>query len=171
MIIEESTPKDYVYAGQRLAKGKRYVEIVPIDPATGALEKSMWFAAKRDLIKSVGAVYRGACFSEGQALGIATARFETMWRDREDALRWEAYDAQALASLKQAKIEADSTRVAQIDTVLLPLRRIYSRALVRHDHAERARAPGPRRPVRSGSAGHGPTPSLRPHSADPVRSP
>jgi hypothetical protein len=83
----------------------------------------------------VGAVYTGAEFDEGQAKGLAEARWSRMWPNAEDRIEWQARDQHALDLERAERMEADTRKMSDIETVMLPLRRRYEVLRKKHDRS------------------------------------
>lgn len=131
---QKGAPRKFVYCGQRSDGKTRSVRIAVLTEDGSAVEKFQEYAYKRTLDRSVGSVYVGASFDEKNAYGLHTAKWEAQW-DVSDTLQWEAENAVALERMATAKLEADATRISELERLLAPIRKQYAKNMERHDHA------------------------------------
>lgn len=126
-------PRDFVYTGQRYGSdGKRYVSIAVI--VDGTLEKERWFPYKRDYDRSVGGVYTGAEFTADTAWGLSQARYKEQYPDVAKRIEWQARHDEANKMFKLAKLEADSSRVSDLERILFDARKLYASYRKRNDY-------------------------------------
>lgn len=130
----EFLPFDYVYAGRRALKGdKPGAEIFQV--VNGQLGNSYVFAAKSLKGRIIGGVYRGAMFSKEQARGLGSAAFVERWKDQLACIDWRSRDEAFEADQRRSKLEADAKKVNEIESMLLPLRKLYASYSRQYDHA------------------------------------
>lgn len=131
----ELLPADFVYTGLRLdEKGKRRISIRVLN-ADGTLTGELWLEYSRKADRTVGAVYRGARFAEGQAAGIDGAVFVERWNDEAQCIEWAARHQSVEARMRLKSLEADSGRVGELETALRPARKTYDSMRRRYDTA------------------------------------
>lgn len=133
---DEPRPLDFACCGLRVDRqGKALIAIRAYE--NGALGAEMAFSFKRREHGHMhaGSVYTGARFSSTQAIGLPVSKWVRKWPVAEDRIEWEARHAAALESLACAKLERDETAVADLQRLMLPLRRRYAELLRRYDMA------------------------------------
>lgn len=137
MTTEKLTPRDFVFCGIRANdKGAPFISIrLLVDDEIQAKEMFFGYTAKQHRRLSVGQVYRGASFSETQALNIGSVNWLRKWENREDCLEWEARETAAQERRAHLKLESDATAMSEMQKLLLPLRRRYSALRNRYDMA------------------------------------
>jgi hypothetical protein len=127
-------PSDFVYAGRRaLQGGKPGVEVFQI--VDGCLAGRYLFAAKSLKGCAIGGVYRGALFSNDQARGLGAAAFVERWKDKLACIDWRARDEAFEADQRSIKLEADAKKFNEVESMLLPLRKLYATYSRQYDHA------------------------------------
>lgn len=125
---------DFVYTGRRAMKGnKPGAEVFRIE--NGRLRNGYIFTIMSLKGKVIGGVYRGAQFSDTHALGIGTATFVERWSGQSDCIVWRARDEAFDANQRLLKLEADAKKVNEIESMLLPLRKLHASYSRQYDHA------------------------------------
>lgn len=127
-------PSDFVYAGRRILKGGKIgVAIHRINDALLAVE--MVFNSKHLQGNVIGGIYRGASFSTSQADGLGNAKYVGRWENAVDLIGWRARDEAIEADTRLAKLVADAKKLNELETLLLPLRKLYATYTRQYDNA------------------------------------
>lgn len=127
-------PSDFVYAGRRiLVGGKVGVAIHRINDAR--LDEEMVFNNKQLQGHVIGGIYRGASFSTSKANGLGNATFVGRWEVAIDLIGWRARDEAIETQTRLAKTVADAKKVNELETLLLPLRKLYATYTRQYDNA------------------------------------
>lgn len=126
---------DFVYTGQRATgKDERCVSIRLI-AEDGSLSEERWFKYSRKSDHVVGGIYRGARFSDTQAIGLERVSFIRRWPDEAERIEWTAKHEAVEALFRLKSLESDAGRISDLERALRDARKAYDGFRKRYDKA------------------------------------
>ena len=106
----ECIARDYVFAGLRIGSdGKPLVAICQV--IDGKLGAESHYPAGLLKGRVLSGIYRGALFYQGGSRGLVNAIWTGRWDIASDNIGWKACHDAAEASIRLAKLQADSKKV------------------------------------------------------------
>jgi hypothetical protein len=122
-------PHDFVYCGMRIGHNGNHLVAMHLIRPDGEMGARRLYAYKRAYDRTIGAIYTGAQFAEGDlgARDLSQARYVRMWDNRTDLIRWEALHHSARVVVAQQRVEAAHGHL--IDTTVAPLHDVYHELL------------------------------------------
>jgi len=126
---------DFVYTGQRATgKGDRCVSI-RIIAEDGTLTEERWFKYSRKSDHVIGGIYRGARFSDTQAIGLERVSFIRRWSDEADRIEWTAKHEAVGSQFRLKSLESEAGRISDLEKALREARKAYDGLRRRYDKA------------------------------------
>lgn len=129
--VSDKTPRDFVCMGYRLVVGgKLAMKVGVLDDRGEAVLHTGLYVSPNRARRSTGGVYTGAAFSPdgGTAFDLPKAYWKSQWKSKADVLEWTALTDAADIDKKVIALETDAKRMNEIEAIMLPLRRLYTKA-------------------------------------------
>lgn len=121
------TPRDYVYQGIAIARGNKKLSCFGVIGDNGEIERRFVTTYATKFGSVIGGIYSGARFSEDVMFGVGNYTGKR-WPNQQDILDWTSKSREAADQLALVKLETESRRLDEYETILAPIRKQYDRA-------------------------------------------